>query len=150
MSKAVQPLKLLAQDVEDVTIVSAALQDAIAQMDDFAYEPKAHIFRLVFNRYRWEDRPRGPGLRVRTALQIHGVLSAQSKNLKQDGGEAVVSLLSVIFEGEGGEDETPGGQLKFTFSGGGELRLGVECVDMVLADISDPWEASSRPKHPKD
>lgn len=144
MAKPYKPLKLLAQEREDVTILSAALQDAIAQIGDFAYEPKSHIFRLVFNRFCGELGQRGAGLRVRSALQIHGVLKAQAKRLKQGAEEGVVSLLSIGFDAEA---EGPGGELVLTFSGDGQLRLSVECVDMILADISEPWGASSRPKH---
>ncbi|WP_019961975.1 DUF2948 family protein [Woodsholea maritima] len=144
MAKPYKPLKLLAESGEDVTIFSAALQDAIAQIGDFSYEPKSHIFRLVFNRFCGELGQRGAGLRVRSALQIHGVLQAQAKRLKQGLDEGVVSLLSISFEGEA---DGPGGDMVLTFSGDGQLRLSVECVDMILADISEPWGASSRPKH---
>ena len=36
-----RPLRLLAVDHDDLQIVSAALQDAIAHVGDIRYEPKA-------------------------------------------------------------------------------------------------------------
>ncbi|PWE17423.1 DUF2948 domain-containing protein [Marinicauda salina] len=139
-----RPLRLKAESPDDVEILSAALQDAVGTLGDFYYEPKARRFTLAFNRFRWEAGDRGRGERVRAAVQIGGVLSAQSFRLKRNSPDAVVSLLAVTFE----ETESPGGALVFNFAGGGALRLDVECVDMALADVSEPWRARRRPAHP--
>jgi len=139
-------MKLLAQGPEDLEVLSAALQDAAGLLGDFRYEPKARQFTLALNRYRWEGPQRGQGERVRAALQVGGVLNAQSKRIKQGADDAVVNLLSMGFE----PGDAPGGVLVFTFSGGGELRLDVECIDMVFADTSEPWRAAARPAHDLD
>lgn len=140
-----KPLRLLAQSPDDLTVMSAALQDAAGLLGDFRYEPKARQFTLALNRFCWEAKRGGAGERVRAALQVGSVLSAQSKRIKQGADEAVVSLLAFGFE----PAEAPGGVLVFTFSGGGELRLEVECIDLVLADMSEPWRAAARPGHPE-
>ncbi len=139
-----KPLRLMAEDADDIAPVSAALQDAVAQLGDFSYEPKARRFTLALNRFRWEAGEKGHGQRVRTALQVTGVLAAQSHRLKQNSVDAVVSLLSITFE----PGEEPGGTLVFTFSGGGALKLEVECVELLMVDLTDPWRAASRPNHP--
>jgi hypothetical protein len=141
-----KPLRLIAQEPDEVTAVSAALQDAVGKIGDFFYEPAQARFTLALNRYRWEAGAKGKGQRVRTALQAGSVTAAQARRLKQGADDAVVCLLSIAFE----PAEAPGGALVFTFAGGGELRLEVECVDMVLADISEPWRAVRRPAHPED
>jgi len=138
-----QPLRLAAEDADDLTVISAALQDAVAQLGDFSFDRKARRFTCVFNRFRWEDGERRQGWRARSALDVSGVLAAKSMRLKQGASDAVVSLLSMEFEA----GETPGGTLLFAFSGGGSLRLDVECVDALLVDISEPWPAKSRPHH---
>ena len=143
---AFKPLKLIVQDNDDLAPVAAALQDAVAQMGDFHYEPKARRFTLAFNRYRWEAGAAGRGERVRSALQAGGVLSAKGQNLRQNSVDAVVNLLTVGFE----ETDAPGGVIEFTFSGGGALRLEVECLDLALADVSEPWRAAARPDHGDD
>ncbi len=140
------PLKLIAREPDDVAPVSAALQDAVGKIGDFHYEPKARRFTLALNRYRWEASRGGRGERVRTALQAGEVTAAKARRLKQGAEDAVVSLLAITFEA----GEPPGGALVFTFSGGGELRLEVDCVDLVLADVSRPWRAAARPEHPDD
>jgi hypothetical protein len=35
------PLRLLAQDADDLAVISAALQDAVAKIGDINFEPKA-------------------------------------------------------------------------------------------------------------
>jgi len=137
------PMRLIARDLEELEVISAALQDAAGVLGDFLYEPKARRFTLIFNRYRWEGPKRGRGERVRAALQAGGVLAARSRRLRQGAKDAVVNLLAVTFE----PGEAPGGALVFTFSGDGELRLEVECIDLVLADVSAPWRAAARPSH---
>jgi len=140
-----KPLRLIAQDCEEITAMSAALQDAVGKIGDFQYEPVARRFTMALNRYRWEAGATGKGQRVRTALQAGSVTAAKARRLKQGAHDAVICLLSITFE----PGEAPGGALIFTFAGGGELRLEVECVDMVLADISEPWRAVRRPAHPE-
>lgn len=140
-----KPLRLKAQDEDDLAVISAALQDAVGQLGDFAFDAKTRSFTLLLNRYRWEAaRPSKRGERVRTAVQAGSVLAAKSRNLKKGAPDAVVSLLAMSFEpGE----TAPGGQIIFTFSGDGELRLSVECIDMVMADVSRPWRARVQPGH---
>lgn len=138
-----QPIRLAAEDEDDLSVISAALQDAVAQLGDFRFDRKARRFTAVFNRFRWEDGRGTQGWRTRSALDVSGILKVQSKRLKQDAPEAIVSLLSLTFE----PGEAPGGAILFAFSGGGELRLDVECIDALLVDVAEPWPAKSRPKH---
>ena len=135
------PLRLLAEDPDDLNIVSAALQDAVARLGDIRFEAKGRRLTLVFNRYRWESEG---GARVRAALQIGSVLQVQSRRLRRDAPDAVVELLALEFEPA---DEPPGGVIVLAFAGGGDLRLKVECVDAVLADVSGPWPTPRTPRH---
>lgn len=136
------PLRLLAQDAEDLGVISAALQDAVAKIGDIAFEPKARRLTVAFNRYRWE-RDERTHERVRTGLQLAGVLGVQSRKLRRDAKAAVVELLSISFE----PGEAPGGAVVFTFAGGGDLRVEVECIEAVLADVSTPWPTPRTPTH---
>lgn len=138
----VAPLRLLAQDAEDLSVISAALQDAVAKIGDIAFEPKARRLTVAFNRYRWE-RDERTHERVRSGLQLAGVLGVQSRKLRRDAKNAVVELLSLSFE----PAEAPGGAVVFTFAGGGDLRVEVECIEAVLADVSTPWPTPRTPTH---
>lgn len=136
------PLRLLAEDADDLAVISAALQDAVGRIGDIAYDPRARRLTLALNRYRWESGGKARE-RVRTGLQLGGVLGVKSRKLRRDARGAVVVLLSITFE----PGESPGGAVVFTFAGGGDLRAEVECLDLILADVSDPWSTPRTPKH---
>jgi hypothetical protein len=139
---APQPLRLLAQDAEDLAVISAALQDAVAKIGDIAFEPVARRLTIAVNRYRWERDDR-VNERVRAGLQLGGVLGVRSRKLRREAKGAVVELLAVTFE----PGEAPGGAVIFSFAGGGDLRAEVECLEAVLADVSTPWPTPRVPAH---
>lgn len=134
------PLQLLAEDPEDLSVISAALQDAVAKVGDIVFEARARRLTIAFNRFRWES---GARQRVRSALQLGGVMGVQARKIRRDRRDGVLELLAIAFE----PGEAPGGLLTLTFAGGGDLRVQVECVDAVLADVSQPWPTPREPAH---
>ena len=138
-------LTLAAEDTEDLEVISARLQDAVAPLKDLVYLPKKRRFAALFNRFKWEDKRRSANLRVRSLLHFDGVLSVKSKGLKHGAPDAVVSLLAIRFTPKGGED--PGGEVELVFSAGGALKLSVECIDAGLTDVGGDWAARGRPAH---
>ncbi len=135
-------LRLLAQDPDDMEVISAALQDAVTKIGDIHWDAKARSVTIAFNRFRWEAEGRR-GERVRAGLQVGGVLDVKSRRLRRDAKAAVLELLAVAFE----PGDAPGGTVTFTFAGGGDLAVSVECVDAALADLSDPWPTPRKPAH---
>jgi hypothetical protein len=137
-------LRLLADDAEDIALISAALQDAVVAIGDIRFEKGPRRLTLVFNRFRWEaKRARRGGQRVRAALQLGGVMEVKARKLRHDAPKAILSLLALSFE----PGEAPGGVMRLAFAGGAELRAEVECIDAVLADVSRPWSTPNRPAH---
>ena len=137
-----QPLRLLAQDAEDLTILSAALQDAVVRVGDIRFEPGPRTLTMAVNRYRWERAGSGGG-RIRSAVQFGGVMGVRSRNLRREVADAVVSVLSLGFA----PGEPPGGVLTVTLAGGGDLQMDIECIDVALSDVGDSWPARAEPKH---
>jgi hypothetical protein len=133
---------LAAADSEDLEILSARLQDGLARLRDLVWMPRQRRFTALFNRFLWES---GRPQRTRAVLSVDSVLKVQSQNIKLGAGEAVVSLLAIRFTPPG-EAENPGGEIALQFSGGGAIRLEVECIDAALADLGRPWPAR-RPEH---
>ncbi|HEX4861723.1 MAG TPA: DUF2948 family protein [Rhizomicrobium sp.] len=138
-------LTLAAEDAEDLEVISARLQDAVAPLKELVYLPKKRRFAALFNRFKWEDERRNANLRVRSLLHFDGVLSVKSKGLKHGAPDAVVSLLAIRFTPKGGED--PGGEVELVFSAGGAMKLSVECIDAGLTDVGGDWAARGRPAH---
>lgn len=135
------PLKLLAQDHEDLAVISAALQDAVCKVGDIRWEPARRQLTVAANRFRWETGDRKE--RIRAAVQVGGVLGVKARRIRRDAKRAVLELLAVTFE----PGEAPGGAIVFGFAGGADLRVEVECLDVVLADVSAAWPAVAEPRH---
>jgi hypothetical protein len=133
-------LHLLAQDAFDLEVISAAMQDAVAKVGDIVFDPKARSLTIAFNRYRWEA---GGGQRVRSGLQLASVLGVQARKIRRNAPDAVLEILALLFE----PGEAPGGVATLSFAGGGDLRVTVECIDAVLADVSQPWPTPREPAH---
>ncbi|CAN7380234.1 DUF2948 family protein [Phenylobacterium sp. LjRoot219] len=140
MAETAPPLRLLAQDADDLAVISAAMQDAVAKVGDIEFEPKARRLTIAFNRYRWEA---DGDERVRSALQLGGVLNVQTRKIRREAPSAVLEILAMTFE----PGEAPGGVVTLTCAGGGDLRATVECVEAVLADVSQPWPTPRKPAH---
>jgi hypothetical protein len=137
-------LRLLAEDEEDLKIVSAHLQDAVMRIGDLAYLPKQHRFAAMLNRFCWEDcGGNKTGVRVLCGLHFDGVLKVQSQHVRQEDPNAVIELLAINFTPEG----DGAGTIELMLAGGGRIRLSVECIAATLRDMTEPRPAVSRPAH---
>lgn len=135
-------LRLLAEDEDDLSVISAALQDAVTRIGDIRWERQERRLTLTVNRVRYECEA-GEREQVRAGVQIGSVTAVKARNLRQGAPEALVQLLAVSFE----PAEPPGGVVTFAFADGADLAAEVECVDAALADISEPWLVDRRPAH---
>ena len=137
-------LKIIAMDKEDLGILSMYCQDAVARIGDFDYLPGEKRFVVVMNRYAWEKSEEKPSLeRRRSVLHFNGVGKVKTSGINRNEPDGVLSLLAVTFE----PDELPAGYLHLVFSGGGALRLEVECIEVQLSDMDAAWKAKSQPVH---
>lgn len=141
----IKPLKLRADSAKDVEVFSAVLQDAITQVGSIRYDTQARSLTLRMTRYRHEAQLASE--RVLTGLRIDGVLDLKSKGIDRTDPEAMAVLLSVTFKPS---ETEPAGDLHLVFAGGGEIRIEAECIDMTLADVSDPRKTDKQPLHPVD
>jgi hypothetical protein len=144
---AMNPLKLIALDEQDLAVVSSHLQDAVVRVGDLAYLPAQKRFAAVLNRFDWEEATAKGGSdyrRRRTALRFDRVFGAKLKNLKQGKGDRILSLLAVHFEPE----DPPGGSVTLTFSGDALIQLQVECIEAELTDLGPEWRTRFKPEHP--
>jgi hypothetical protein len=139
-------LKFIALDSEDLEVVSTHLQDAVVRSSEVLWRPEEHRLVVALNRFDWEAATtRSPEYRRRrAALRFERVLSCKCKGLKPPAGEeAVLNLLSVEFT----PTDEPAGIVTLYFSGGGALRLEVECLEAELADLGPTWTTAACPAH---
>ncbi|MCK0070748.1 DUF2948 family protein [Kordiimonas laminariae] len=138
-------LKLVAQNPDDLTVISALLQDMVIRVGDIAWLPEEKRFAAVGNRYRWEKKRlfRKPkGERIRTGFHFSSVNSAQLSGIDLSEKESFLELLSV----EAVESDA-GFFVILNFAGGPAIKLAVEAIDAVASDLSEGWEAIARPTH---
>jgi hypothetical protein len=149
---AEQPLRLRAETAEDLAVISALVQDAVAEVKDAAWTPKRRRFAVLLTRFRWEDaeaarRQGRPYERVRSLLTIENGLTARASGLDPRDGEQIVSLLALGWTP--GEDGT--GVLTLTLAGDGEVAIGAEALEVTLTDVTRPHLAVAKtaPTHPE-
>jgi hypothetical protein len=137
-------LKLTVLDADDLAVISAHMQDAVLKAGDLSYLRKARKFALLANRFVWEHGPRAEHFeRRRAGLHFDRVNRVTAQNIRRDDRETVLSLLSIGFEA----GETPSGTIILNFSGGGTIRLDVECIEAQLSDLGPAWATEHLPRH---
>jgi len=139
-------LKLVALDDQDLSIVSAHVQDAVMKVGDLEFLPAAKRFVLTMNRFVWEAKSglfRQHNERRQAVLHFDRVLGVKTNGIARNKPAEVLSLLAISFV----EISKPAGIVELIFAGGGTIMLDVECIEARLADIGGAWEATSRPVH---
>ena len=144
------PLRLKAETAEDVPVISALLQDAVLPASEISWSPRRMRFAALVNRFRWEDRDAAERAkrgyeRVRAMLVIDGALKVTASGVDPRDKDLVFSILALEFEP--GQDGA--GRLRLVLAGDGEIAIDVECVDVLLRDVTRPYLAPSRraPRH---
>ena len=137
-------LKLAAMESEDLAIISAHLQDAVAKVSEMAYLPAEKRFAMVVNRFDWiAASEEAKSVRRRAGLHFERVLNARTRNLDLNDKSAVINLLAVEFA----EKDAPSGTITLYFSGDAAVQLDVECIEMAMRDLGPEWAAKKRPQH---
>jgi Protein of unknown function (DUF2948) len=146
-----EELKLVALDRDDIEVVSAHVQDALVKIGDVFWQPHDRRFVMALSRFDWinavdldgaADRP-PQYRRCRTALRFERVISCKCRGLDQSSKDALLNLLAVEFE----DGNAPAGIITLTFSGGGAIRLEVECLEAELVDLGEVYSAKVCPDH---
>ena len=133
-------LRLVAFDPEDLSVISAHLQDSLLQIGDIAYLPKERRFAIQVRRYDWEATT--PQRRL-TCMHFENVTGVRVRGIDRSKKDAVLNLLAIAFE----EGDTPSGTATLIFAEGGAIQVDLECIEMQMKDIGPVWAAESRPEH---
>jgi len=144
-------LKLLAQDEQDIQVIAAVVQDAIAPVCDMVYRRADKNFVLVMQRFMWdcEDEKGEPAQspeecvtrvyeRISCALDIEGVESVQYQGFDPDDASWMLDLLTMVLDGD---------SLQLVFAGGAKLKLKLGDWRLKLLDFGESWPTTHRPRH---
>ena len=142
----VKNLKLIAKTEEDLRVVSAHLQDAIANVSDIANLKKNKIFLMQLNRFMWEDVEKGvfrKNKRIRTILKLENVIKAHSKNINQLKENKFLDFLTI----ETYQMPDNNYEMKIVFAGDAVIKIIVEAIEITLDDQGEAWDTKNIPKH---
>jgi hypothetical protein len=138
------PLRLIAQDAEDLKVISTLVQDAVLSATDLQFDAKRRRFALMLNRFRWEDRTQAEQVgrayeRVRSVMVVEDVRRVQTQGFDRADKDLVLSLLSLDFAP--GTDGA--GRVTLVLAGDGAIALEVEALEVRLDDVTRPYRAPS-------
>jgi hypothetical protein len=137
-----QPLKLRAIDIQDLAVVSAFLQDSIANVSEMAYLPEQRLFVLAVCRFRWERAvsasPEQIFERVSCAITINDVDTPKYRGFSLKDRHRTMPLLAITFDDS---------EVTLTFGGEAAVRLPVTGLDLRVEDFGKCWPTKTTPEH---
>ena len=142
----VKNLKLIARTEDDLRVVSAHLQDSIANLSDVANLQKNRIFLMQLNRFMWEDIEKGvfrKNKRIRTVLKFENVIKVHSKNINQSKKDKFLDFLTI----ETNKMPDNNYEMKIVFAGDSIIKIIAEAIEVTLDDQGEAWDTKNKPKH---
>ena len=139
-------LKLIARTEDDLRVISAHLQDAIANVLDIANLEKNKIFLMQLNRFMWEDVEKGvfrKNKRIRTVVKFENVVKVHSKNINQLKKDQFLDFLTI----ETNQMPDNNYEMKLVFSGDSVIKIISEVIEVTLDDQGQAWDTKNVPKH---
>jgi hypothetical protein len=138
------PLRLLANDIEDLGILAAHLQDAMLPLTSMVYDPEKATFTLLANRFCWEHPPidhEGAPLyhRVHCGLFFRNVDKVHHRGFQRKGKTRILNLLTL----QAKKNEA----IHLICSGSKEIRVETKNLHCQLGDLHAPWPTRKKPTH---
>ncbi len=157
-----QPVKLRARDPQDMSVLSAVLQDALVRPADMTYLASDKRFVMVVSRFRWEHpecevlpepeseselegdarfEEAGQHIlfeRVNAGVCFDRVGRVRTRGLGARDHQRILNLLAVEVEARA---------ITLVFSDGPVIRLEVSAIACHLEDLGEPWATPWRPAH---
>ena len=142
----VKNLKLIARTEDDLRVVSAHLQDSIANVSDIANLEKNKIFLMQLNRFMWEDVEKGvfrKNKRIRTVLKFDNVVKVHSRNINQLKKDKFLDFLTI----ETNHMPDNNYEMNIVFAGDSIIKVISEVIEVTLDDQGEAWDTKNIPKH---
>jgi len=133
-------LKLKAESLSDLEVIASAVQDSILRMNEIKYNQAGRYMTFRFLRFLNESNS---SARLQSGLRVDGVMSVRSRGLNTLDKNFMAVLLDINFT----KKQSPAGIINFIFADQIEIQADVECIDMILADLTDAKKTNKKPKH---
>ncbi|MDG1667173.1 MAG: DUF2948 family protein [Hellea sp.] len=133
-------LKLKAEKISDLKVIASAVQDSILRTSDIKFFRGGRYMNFRLLRFLNES---DSSARAQSALRVDGVISVRSRGIKKTDDNIMAVLLDVNFT----KTQSPGGFINFIFANQIEIQVEVECIDILLADLTNAKKTNKIPKH---
>jgi hypothetical protein len=135
-------LKLTALDADDLSVISASVQDSLVAVRDCAYFKDEKRFVLLLNRFRWEADPTIESAHSRThsALVFNEVTAVRRHDIPMNEPDRMLELLALAQEGAH--------SVTLRFAADRAIRLEIGRLACHLGDVGEPWATPWKPAHP--
>lgn len=139
MSQEPGRLRLRAEALDDLSVISALVQDALVPLGDMAYLPEEKSFMMALNRFRWESGDDAETReRIHAGLRFDRVTRVRYRGIDRRQRGNILSLLAIAYDQ---------GVSTLHFSGDGVIRLEADELRCGLEDFGEPWPTRSIPHH---
>lgn len=163
----IKSLRLHAEDIDDLQVISALTQDAALFVAELAFLPSQKRFVAALARFAWEHADQAetenrgffkrlfrrnalePYERSRALLHFDNVSSVQMKGFSPEDKTRVLDLLAITATLQGDDASGPY-VVMVECADGAAIRLEVEAIDVYLTDKGEPWSTPVRPTHQLD
>ena len=146
MTKDINRLKLIGNNIEDLKTISAYCQDSIVKIKDLVYLKKNKIFIIMLGRFMWDDIEKGVFRnykRIKSVLKFNFIESVLSKNINQKQKNRNLELLAI----KSNYNQNNLYDINLIFSGNSMILLRSDEIDVMLDDLEYFWEVKHSPKH---
>jgi hypothetical protein len=130
-------------DDEDLSVMSAHLQDAVLRPANVTYLASTKRFVLVVARLDWRCVASGKPARREAGFHFEHVRRVRQLGFGRRDPADQLQLLAVSFE----PTDAPAGTVLLTFAGGAMIRLEVECLEAEMHDLGPCWPVDHCPRH---
>ncbi len=133
-----EALKLKAKDAEDLQVISAVLQDAIAPVVDLHYLAHEKNFVMVVQRLCRDHAANQKNERVCCAFNLRGVEQVQTHGFDPADTDVMLELLALLPEGD---------ELQLIFASDARIKLSLKDWSLIVEDFGERWPAQCDPCH---
>ncbi|WP_218048618.1 DUF2948 family protein [Curvivirga aplysinae] len=146
MTKA---LKMMAQNLEDMSVLSSLCQDALISVADISYSQEQKSFVAVLNRFCWDQVQEGDRdyFRSHSGLRFDNVTAVAYKGLSKQNTDQILSLLTIAFAPDKDDQLDGAGFVMLQFADDKAIRLTVSNVSAVIEDLGERWGTAWLPGH---
>ena len=130
MSEKKYHAKIIANDQEGLTLISACMSGSKTKASDMKYLPSNKIFLLSVERFKIENK--NDGRKINSICRVDNVSKVKSKNIDQKNQDLTLELLAIDYL-----KNKENFEINLIFKNNAHIALSTEIIDITLEDQTD-------------